>query len=157
MKRLVSVLLLTFLLDGVGRVVADTQSQSIIGRQSALSRGSIELLSGNFAEGVRLTETGLAQAATRTERVAAFNNLCAGYTALNQPLRAITYCNASLALRERNWRAYSNRALAYLTLGRLDAARRDVTKGLEIRPGSRTLHKVADLVAKGITGGVQET
>ena len=74
------------------------------------------------------------------------NNLCAGYAALGRYDAAIHICNILLAKNERDWRAYNNRALAYMGAGDLDQAKLDVDKGLVINPRSRKLRQAAELI-----------
>jgi len=55
---------------------------------------------------------------------------------------ALAYCDEVLGENDGHWRAYSNRALIYVKLGRLEDAERDLEKGEAISPNSRTLKAV---------------
>jgi Flp pilus assembly protein TadD len=61
---------------------------------------------------------------------------------------AIVHCTSALELNENNWQAYNNRGYAYYKLGDLEAARRDVGRGLKLRPNARELIRVERLVAQ---------
>ncbi len=52
----------------------------------------------------------------------------------------------AIELDDRNWRIYTNRALAHLGKGRIDAAKRDLAKGLSLNPESQKLTRVAELI-----------
>ncbi len=55
---------------------------------------------------------------------------------------ALAHRAAVLAENDGHWRAYSNRALIYVKLGRFEDAERDLEKGEAIRPSSRSLKAV---------------
>ncbi len=122
------------------------ENRLVLGANPNLSQGAFELRSGNFEEGIRLTFIGLKETASTRDRRAAMNNLCAGYAALGRYDAAIHICNIILDKNERDWRAYNNRALAYMGAGDLDQAKADVDKGLAINPGSKKLRLAAELI-----------
>ncbi len=124
------------------------ENRLVLGANPNLSQGAVELRSGNFEEGLRLTFLGLRESASARDRRAAMNNLCAGYAALGRYDAAIHICNILLAKNERDWRAYNNRALAYMGAGDLDQAKLDVDKGLVINPRSRKLRQAAELIGE---------
>ncbi len=140
--------LIATLLSGAsvaGQTSASKSSTTTIGPKNPfLADGSHALLTGDFLEGVRLTEIGLEMASSDEERAAAYSNLCAGNIRLEQFELALEQCDRALEIEPRQWRAHSNRANVLLNLGRLDEAEAAVEKGLEIRPKSRTLLKVLD-------------
>lgn len=124
---------------------ADGASRTVIGPDNRfLADGSQALLAGDFIEGVRLTEIGLAFAKTDRERAAALSNLCAGLIRLEHFELALQRCDEALAHNPGSWRAYSNRANVLLNLGRLTEAEASLEAGLAIAPNSRTLLKVLD-------------
>ena len=45
-------------------------------------------------------------------------------------------CDRSLEIDQKNWRAFNNRASAFLGQGRLDEAITDLGRGLELRSDS---------------------
>jgi tetratricopeptide (TPR) repeat protein len=122
------------------------ENRLVLGSNPNLSQGAFELRSGNFEEGIRLTFLGLKETASTRDRRAAMNNLCAGYAALGRYDAAIHICNIILDKNERDWRAYNNRALAYMGAGDLDQAKVDVDKGLAINPGSKKLRLAAEMI-----------
>lgn len=131
--------------SGLGTSAASKSSSTTIGPENAfLADGSLALLSGDYLEGVRLTEIGLKMARTNDERSAAYSNLCAGHIRLEQFELALSQCDKALELKPLQWRAHSNRANVLLNLGRLEEAEAAVEQGLSIRPNSGTLLRVLD-------------
>jgi tetratricopeptide (TPR) repeat protein len=130
----------------VSTAASGVENRLVLGANPNLSQGAFELRSGNFEEGIRLTFLGLKESASTRDRRAAMNNLCAGYAALGRYDAAIHICNIILDKNERDWRAYNNRALAYMGAGDLDQAKADVDKGLAINPGSKKLRLAAELI-----------
>jgi tetratricopeptide (TPR) repeat protein len=96
--------------------------------------------------GVELTLRGLELAQGNRERQAALSNLCAGYVLLGNYESALGYCDQALAENERNWRAYSNRALTYLRMGRHEEAAADVERGQALAPQAKTLKVVKGML-----------
>jgi len=125
----------------------EADSRTVIGpRNVALADGAQALRDGDAENGVELTLRGLAMAQGQRERQAALANLCAGYIMLDQVNEALGYCDKALAENERNWRAYSNRALAYMKLKRFDEAKADVDRGQEIAPNAKNLKIVRGML-----------
>jgi tetratricopeptide (TPR) repeat protein len=116
------------------------------GAPAELVEGAAALERRRYADGVALTEAGLRQVTSADQRASGLNNLCAGYTALQRYDTAVRHCTASLALDDRSWQAYNNRALAYIGLGLLHLARLDVQRGLELQPESLPLWQVRAMV-----------
>ena len=104
--------------------------------------GAAALKAGDAREGVKLTLLGLSQARDSRERRTAKSNLCAGYVLLEAYATALVYCDEVLEEDDKYWRAYSNRALVYIKLRRLDEAHQDLLKGEAISPRSKTLKAV---------------
>ena len=123
-------------------VLAQSNTTVIGPSNPNLQYGADALLAGDADEGVRLTLVGLKFAAGARERQTAKSNLCAGYFMLREYDTALAYCDEVLEENDGYWRAYSNRALIYVKLGRLEDAERDLQKGEAIRPSSRTLKAV---------------
>ncbi|MGI9272025.1 MAG: hypothetical protein ACR2QT_09640 [Woeseiaceae bacterium] len=107
-----------------------------------LQDGANALRAGEAAEGVRLTLLGLKQSRGAKERQTAKSNLCAGYALLEQYQVALQYCNEVLDEDDKNWRSYSNRALIYVKLRRLEEAHQDLLKGEAISPNANKLKAV---------------
>lgn len=107
-----------------------------------LQDGADALKAGEAVEGVRLTLIGLQQANNSRERQTAKSNLCAGYALLEQYQVALDYCDEVLKDNDRNWRAYSNRALIFVKLHRFDEALQDLLRGESISPHASTLKAV---------------
>ncbi len=123
-------------------VLAQSNTTVIGPSNPNLKYGADALLSGDADEGVRLTLMGLKFARGARERQTAKSNLCAGYLMLREYDTALAYCDEVLGENDGHWRAYSNRALIYVKLGRLEDAERDLQKGEAISPSSRTLKAV---------------
>ncbi len=142
-QRLIA--LLIFGITSPGMLIADEtpDSRTVLGpRNAELADGAQALREGDGEEGVRLTLMGLAAAHGQRERQAALANLCAGYLLLDQIDEAIAYCDKALAENDRNWRAYNNRALAYVKLKRFEEAEADIARGQELAPNARSLKVV---------------
>jgi len=123
------------------------ETKTVIGPSNqALHDGAEALMDGDAEDGVRLTENGLGFASSKRDRVAGFSNLCAGYIMLGEPEKALLYCNQALELDDDNWRALSNRAYAYVKLGRYEEAEPDLSKAEEIAPQSRTVKVVRSML-----------
>jgi tetratricopeptide (TPR) repeat protein len=121
-------------------------SRTVLGSNALLSQGAEELRIGQYDEGIRLTALGLAQATSINERAAALSNLCAGYAAKRKPDEAIDCCTQSLALRDDNWRAYSNRSYAYFLKGQYKRAHDDLEVAASINPEARQIAKIRGMI-----------
>jgi len=123
------------------------ESKTVLGPTNAdLHAGAEALMSGDAEEGVQKTLRGLDYATSNRERVAGLSNLCAGYIMLGEPENGLPYCNQALELNDRNWRALSNRALAYVKLGRFEEAEPDLQKAEEIAPKAKTVKVVRSML-----------
>jgi len=121
-------------------------SRTVMGpRNPQLADGATALKAGKIEDGVRLTLLGLEKAQGQRERTAALANLCAGYLLLGQLDESLGYCDQAIAVNDRNWRAYNNRALVYMELDRYEDAEADIIRGQELAPSAKTLK-----VAKGM-------
>ncbi len=123
-------------------VLAQSNTTVIGPTNPNLKYGADALLAGDADEGVRLTLIGLKFASGTRDRQTAKSNLCAGYLMLREYDTALEYCDAVLAENDQHWRAYSNRALVYVKIGRFEDAEQDLQRGEAIRPSSRTLKAV---------------
>lgn len=128
-------------------VAEGQESKTILGPTNPdLYYGAEALLAGDGEEGVRLTLLGLKRAASSHERTTGMSNLCAGYIMLEQYETGLSYCDQVLAEKDQHWRAYSNRALAYLKLGRFEEAEADLQKAEAIAPNARTVKVVRSML-----------
>ena len=119
------------------------ESKTVLGPENAdLYYGANALLAGDAAEGVRLTQRGLQHAANYRQRITGLANLCAGFIMLEQLEQALTYCDQVLEQNDAHWRAYSNRALAYVKLQRYDEAEEDLIRAEALAPNSRKVKTV---------------
>lgn len=116
-------------------------SSTVLGPNAMLADGALALMNGQWEKGVQLTLLGLGTTASNADRAAGYANLCAGYVALKNHLRALESCDRSLAITADNWRAWQNRAAANLALGRIEESMRDIERGLAINPESPELQK----------------
>ena len=141
---------------GTDQQMTDDELAEIVATAHALGRkvaahahgtdGIIAALrAGDAVEGVRLTERGLRSASNERDRLAGYSNLCAGLVILDRYEEALESCNTAIAINNRHWRSYNNRALAYLKLGRYSEAERDIQRGQELNPDARTLKVVKSM------------
>ncbi len=131
----------------VGLQVAAQESKTVIGPSNPeLAQGAEALMAGDAEEGVRLTLAGLAHEGSRRDRLTGMSNLCAGYIMLEELDRALRYCDRVLAEDDRHWRTYSNRALAYVMLDRLEEAEQDLLRAEAIAPKARTVRIVRSML-----------
>lgn len=140
---------LTFvaLLSSSPQLAAQDTSKSVVGpRNIYLSDGADALLAGDGEEGVRLTLKALEFAHGSREKKYAHANLCAGYAMLDEPLTALEHCNWVLERDPDYWRAYNNRAIVYLKLGRYEESEADVARGQALRPDSEKLKTVKGML-----------
>lgn len=112
-------------------------SRTVIeGGNEQLAAGAAALRMGRYDEGIELTLAGLERAERSVDRAAGLSNLCAAYAAKGDARLAIEHCSESIALYPGNWRAYSNRAFAYVLAGRLGDAKLDLARAVELAPAS---------------------
>ncbi len=122
---------------------AEAESSTVIGPTNPqLAEGSQALLAGDPEEGVRLTHLGLSAATSSRDRLAGLSNLCAGYAMLGKWETGLPFCDQAIEINDRHWRAYNNRALIFVKLGRYEEAEADLKRGEELAPNSRTLKVV---------------
>jgi tetratricopeptide (TPR) repeat protein len=137
-----TVALAVWLPFGTQAAEPETTSGTVLsGGNSLLAEGSIALQGGRIAEGIRLTQEGLRDAADQREAASGHSNLCAGYALLRDWAHALEQCNIAIELDRTNWQSFNNRAAVYAGLGQYDLALADVHSGLELDPQSSTLHK----------------
>jgi tetratricopeptide (TPR) repeat protein len=122
------------------------ESRTVLGTNDYLAQGADQIRMRQYDEGIRLTTLGLVQASSTNERAAALSNLCAAYAAKGNPDQAIDYCTQSIALREDNWRAYSNRSYAYYLKGRYKEAHDDLDLAASINPDAPTIDKIRGMI-----------
>jgi tetratricopeptide (TPR) repeat protein len=122
------------------------ESRTVLGTNDYLAQGAEQIRMRQYDEGIRLTSLGLVQAASTNERAAALSNLCAAYAAKGNADRAIDFCTQSIALREDNWRAYSNRSYAYYLKGLYREAHEDLDIAASINPDAPTIEKIRGMI-----------
>jgi len=145
MKRVLSLTFAVMILAPTLPVSA-SENVTVFGPNPELAAGAFALQVGDYETGVERTRLGLKSEKSRKDRATGFNNLCAGLVGLRQYAEALEACNASAEINGANWRVYNNRSLAYLGLGRIERARVDLNRGLELNPGARKLREVADMI-----------
>ncbi len=115
-------------------------------KNAKLQDGANALDAGKAEKGIELTLEGLQQARGPTERKTALSNLCAGYLMLQELDKALYYCNEALAINDRNWRIYNNRALIYVLQNRFAEAEADLAMCEELHPHARPTKIVRQLL-----------
>ena len=132
-----------FVCSSAGAQSADDsfgQQKTVIGpRNPYLADGAKALIDGHGQRGVELTEKGLAFAQGALEHKSALSNLCVGYLMIDELEKALHACNQALDQYPDFWRAYNNRALVLMELGRYAESEADIERGQALRPGSRHL------------------
>jgi tetratricopeptide (TPR) repeat protein len=129
-------------------VHASDLERTIFGVNAQLADGATALSVGNYDEGIRLTKLGLSGPPKPEQRSAALSNLCAGFDGNEQYERALAHCTAALEINNRNWQAYTNRAVAYLGMGELEAAEVDISRAVALNPKSKKLRRVQRAVRR---------
>lgn len=138
--------LATLLLIGP-QLAAQETSKTVIGpRNVYLADGADALIAGDGERGVRLTLQALQYAHGARETKFAHANLCAGYAMIDKPLTALEHCNWVLERDPNYWRAYNNRAIVYLKLGRYEESEADVARGQALQPRSNNLKIVKGML-----------
>jgi Flp pilus assembly protein TadD len=123
------------------------EAKTIVGPYNEeLSEGAEALMAGDAERGVELTLKGLRHETRSYDRRTGLSNLCAGYIMLHQLDTALDYCNRVLDETDRHWRAYSNRALIYVKLGRFEDAEADLLRAEAIAPNARPVNSVRALL-----------
>ena len=136
----VSLALLTRLADG-------QEAKTVVGPHNAdLSAGAEALMAGDAERGIRLTLKGLRRETRSYDRRTGLSNLCAGYILLDDLETALAYCDRVLEETDRNWRAYSNRALIFVMLGRYADAEADLERAEAIAPKARPVRSVRSML-----------
>ena len=143
-----------FLACFAGYLVASSVSaqqadnRTIIGAGNEfLSAASFAIRMGQYDEGIRLTHLGLTRyQPSATDRAAALSNLCAAHAAKGEPDIAISFCDESLDMNSRNWRAYNNRSYAYFLKGMLSEATFDLDAAAAINPGAKQLIQLRGMI-----------
>ena len=116
------------------------------GANAHLADGARALFTRDYEAGIRHTLAGLKEEPAHRQRTAALSNLCAGFVGARRYAEAIAACTEAIALRNSNWRAFNNRAIAHLFQGDYAAARADLAAGLRLKPESHQLQKVRALI-----------
>jgi tetratricopeptide (TPR) repeat protein len=147
MARLVSVAITCLLVaNNSWGQLAD--NRSILGAGNEfLSAGSFAIRMGQYDEGIRLTNLGLTRyQPNRQDRASALSNLCAAHAAKGEPDIAIPYCDESIEMNDRNWRAYSNRAYSYFLKGMLNDATLNLDLAADLNPDARQVLEIRGMI-----------
>ena len=136
------------LLAGSSVSAQRSDNRTIIGAGNEfLSAGSFAIRIGQYDEGIRLTHLGLTRyQPSEEDRAAALSNLCAAHAGKGEPDLAIPYCDESLGMSDRNWRAYSNRAFAHYLSGRLASATSDLDLAAAINPDAKQVLQLRGMI-----------
>jgi tetratricopeptide (TPR) repeat protein len=126
-------------------ITGDVGNVIVVGAGQYLSAGAAAIRAGRYDDGIRLTLLGLERdAPSIPNRAAGLANLCAAYVAKEEPDPAIAYCTESLGLNSGNWRAYSNRAHAYLLKNMFAEAKFDNDTAAAIAPNADHVRMVRE-------------
>ena len=147
MARLVSVAVTCLLVANISwGQLAD--NRTILGAGNEfLSAGSFAIRMGQYDEGIRLTNLGLTRYQPNPQdRASALSNLCAAHAAKGEPDIAIPYCDESIEMNSRNWRAFSNRAYAYFLKGMLNEATLNLDLAADLNPEARQVLEIRGMI-----------
>jgi tetratricopeptide (TPR) repeat protein len=143
-----------FYFIAVGFAFGQSNDQSVDNRvvfggpvNADLAAGAESIRAGNYDDGIEQTLAGLADASVAgRNRSAALSNLCAAYAAKELPDTAIRFCTESLAINDKNWRAYSNRSFAYWLKGEYSEAQFDLDTASAMSPGARQVAQIRGMI-----------
>ena len=123
------------------------EAKTVLGPYNAeLTEGAEALMAGDAERGVELTLKGLKYETRQHDRRTGLSNLCAGYIMLDDLETALEYCNRVIEETDRHWRAYSNRALIFVKLGRLEEAEADLQRAEDMAPKARPVRAVRSML-----------
>jgi tetratricopeptide (TPR) repeat protein len=143
--------LATCLVASTGWAQVDSQrqpdSRTVLGGGNELLAAGAEMIrAGQYEDGIRLTTLGLDRSTSIADKAAALSNLCAAHAAKGNPDLAITYCTESIAIKENNWRAYSNRSYAFYLKGMYAQASTDLEMAASISPNARQVEQIRGMI-----------
>ncbi len=129
-----------------GKIYEPTEMKTVIGPVNQYAAdGVLALREGDAERALPLLQKGLKRAQGDRDFVIGLSNICAAYVLLGEFSTAVTYCDRGLEIKPRFWRAFNNRALAYLGMNDLEQAKRDIDAGLALAPQSLNLKKTLDV------------
>ena len=102
-----------------------------------LTQGIRALRQGDMERAIVSLERFLKEPASRSNRVAAHNNLCIAYEYVGDLDAAVKQCSIAINLNPKYWRAYNNRGNVHLASGAYEAASADYQLALEINPRAK--------------------
>lgn len=128
-------------------LTGDVGNVIVVGAGRYLSAGEAAIRAGRYDDGIRLTLLGLKHdSPSIPNRAAGLANLCAAHVAKEEPDPAIAYCTESLGLNSRNWRAFSNRAHAYVLKDMFAEAKFDNDAAAAIAPNADHVRMIRELL-----------
>jgi len=132
----------------VSAASAQPDSRSVFGtRTPLLAAGADAIRAGRYDDGIRLTIQGLeSEPVSPRLKAAALANLCAAHAAKGEADVAIDFCDESVELDPRNWRAYSNRSYAYWQKGMYAEATADIDVAASLAPGAPQIREIRGLI-----------
>lgn len=113
---------------------ADTKDIIWFNSSDLLRQGIRALRQGDMERAITVLEKFLKEPATKSNQVAAHNNLCIAYEVVGDLEAAVEQCSIAIELNPKHWSAYNNRGNVYFTLGHYKAAGADYQLALEINP-----------------------
>ena len=127
---------------------AQPESRSVFGQRTPLlAAGAEAIRAGRYDDGIRLTIEGLEKERVSPRlKAAALANLCAAHAAKGEPDVAIGFCDESVELDPRNWRAYSNRSYAYWQKGMYAEAAADLDVAATMAPSAPQVKAIRGLI-----------
>ena len=115
-----------------------SEAQTIYGHENSnLTRANTAMMAGDFETASKYFGRAVKANLGQERLIPALNNYCAVEYALGRYESAETVCSQAIGEDRRYWRAFVNRANARSELGKLEAAKADYEKALDINPDSK--------------------
>ncbi len=99
-----------------------------------LHQGIRALRQGDLERAITSLERFLKEPASKSNRVAAHNNLCIAYQFAGDLEAAVEQCSIAIELNPKHWSAYNNRGNVHFAAGAYEAASADYLLALDINP-----------------------
>ena len=122
------------------------ESRTVLGTDDYLAQGAEQIRMRQYDEGIRLTASGSCKPPPTTSAPPRCRTCALRMRPKATRIKAIDYCTQSIAIREDNWRAYSNRSYAYYLKGQYREAHQDLDVAASINPDAPTIEKIRGLI-----------
>ena len=115
-----------------------SQAQTIYGHENSnLTRANTAMMAGDFESASKYFGRAVKANLGEERLVPALNNYCAVEYALGRYENAEEVCSIAIGEDRRYWRAFVNRGNARSALGKLEEAKADFERAIDINPKSK--------------------